>query len=239
MGKHRENPTSTRPPAGPVPRNTRDPTFVSGKKKWTYFRRNKHRPGRPRQPVRPTPGTRPLFPRKSTTSQPAKQTSTLPPAGPRLSNPGDPTFASGKKEWTYFRRNKHRPGRPRQPVRPTPGTRPLFPRKRPHRSLRNKDRPCHPPAHAYPTPATRPLFPGKSTTSQPAKQTSTPLPAGQRLPTTGDPTFVSEKKHHIAACETNIDPATRRPTPIQPRRPDLCFREKQVEKQPMEQGSRR
>jgi hypothetical protein len=162
MGKHRENPTSTRPPAGPVPRNTRDPTFVSGKKKWTYFRRNKHRPGRPRQPVRPTPGTRPLFPRKSTTSQPAKQTSTLPPAGPRLSNPGDPTFVSGKKHHIAACETNIDPAT----CWPTPahhrGPDLCFREKAPHRSLRNKHRPRHPPAHAYPTPATRPLFPGKT-----------------------------------------------------------------------------
>jgi hypothetical protein len=87
--------------------------------------------------------------------------------------------------------------------------------------------PCPRPAATPRTPSSPahggegPLFPKKSTTSQPSKQTS-PGPAPDPQPR-GGRTFVSKKKHHIAAFETNI-PRPHRPPPAPGT--DLCFSEK-------------
>jgi hypothetical protein len=143
-------------------------------------------PGRDARPRSAHGGGRPLFLRKTTTSQPSKQTS-----------PGPPAHGGGRP---LFLRKTTTSQPSKQTSPPGPGGRPpdgqegpLFPRKT-TTSQPSKQTSPPGPGGRPPDGQEGPLFPRKTTTSQPSKQTSAlrrgaaafPCAAGTR-PTTPIP----------------------------------------------------
>jgi hypothetical protein len=140
-----------------------------------------------------------------------------------------PTFVSGKNRSKNNQRNRdrHHPSSCIRPRSPDLCSREKTVQKQPTEPGSAPSLILHPPE------ITRPLFPGKTgqKTTNGTGIGTIPHPASTR----DHQTFVSEKnrsknnqrnrdRHHPPSC-------------IRPRSPDLCFREKQVKKQPTEPGS--